>query len=213
MVSEDSDQLRSGLLGVHLLRDLDQFHHPLTGPVKPSLDQLNTLRELLEVLLLRGTHRMLPEEWDDDFQQILAPSRDVAVQMLPMVIVPGVDEDLTDSKELTNLVQTVETFCSLRHGKFVAHLKSGAIPSSSRPIGLSNKPDTEAAFTVYEPYHPAQPDQPFLLITCTHRVVTFLEPYGPPGGSVGYPRLPSIWPDAHRTVTSAGGSESTLGLL
>ena len=212
MVSEDSEQFRSGLPCIHLLRDLNQSHQSFTGLVKTSLDQLDTSRELLEVLLLRGVHRMLPEERNHDFQQILPLSHSVSIEMLSVVVMPGVDEDLTGPEELTQFVQTPDALGTLRHGELVAHLESGSISSASRSIGLFDEPDTEASLTVDEPGYPAQPDQPFLLVTCTHRIVTIEEPYGPPG-SVGFPRLPSIWPDAHRTVTSAGGSESTLGLL
>ena len=104
MVSEDSDQFGSGLPGVHLLSNLDEPHQPLSGLVNSRLDQLNASREPLEVLLLRGVHRMLPEERNHDFQQILPSSHDVAMEMLFVIVVPGVDEDLTDSEELTQFV-------------------------------------------------------------------------------------------------------------
>jgi hypothetical protein len=122
---------------------------------------------------------MLPEERNDHLQQIPAPSHDVAVEVLFVVVMPGVNEDLADSEEFTNLLQAVETFRSLRDCEFVAHLETGSIPSPSRAIGLSHEPDTEAPFTVYEPYNPAQPDQPFLLVTCTHRIVTYVRAIWP----------------------------------
>lgn len=104
MVSEDSEQLRSGLPSVHLLSDLDQIHQPISGLVKTSLDHLDASRESLEVLLLRGVHGMLPEEWDHHFQQILPLSHDISAKMLSVIVVPGVDDDPTDSEELTKFL-------------------------------------------------------------------------------------------------------------
>jgi hypothetical protein len=53
MASEDSDQLSSGLLAIHRLRDLSDLHHALQGEVTARLDQSDALRELLEVASLR----------------------------------------------------------------------------------------------------------------------------------------------------------------
>ena len=104
MVSEDSDQVRPGLSRVHPLSHLNELHQTLSGLVTSRLDQLNASCESLKVSLLRGVHRMLPEERDDDFQQIPPPSHDGSVEMLFVVVGPGVDEDLTDPEDLTQLV-------------------------------------------------------------------------------------------------------------
>ena len=76
------------------------------------------------------------------------------------------------------------------------------------PSWLPDEPDGEASFPVYKTNNPTEIDQSFLLIVCTGRIVTH-------GVSRrGYRqilRVSSIWPDAHRTVTGAGGSEFTLG--
>src|ERR1700684_607112 len=52
MASEDSEDVRSGLLAIHRLRDLNDMRQPLTREVMSRLDQLNAFRELLEVALL-----------------------------------------------------------------------------------------------------------------------------------------------------------------
>ncbi len=48
-------------------------------------------------------------------------------------------------------------------------------------------------------------DQPFLLIVCTGWIVT-----RELARTTRFSRVSSIWPDAHRTVTDAGGSNSYL---
>lgn len=124
---------------------------------------------------------MPPEERNNNPQQILSPSHDISMGMLFVIVVPGIDEDLTDPEEFPEFVQTPDALGTLRHSELVTHLETGPISSASRSIGLLDKPDAEASLTVDKPGHPAQPDQPFLLVTCTHRIVTVEEPYGPPG--------------------------------
>ena len=51
---------------------------------------------------------MLLEERDHRLQQVRAASYDVAVQVLPVVVIPVVDDHLTHSKELTKLMQARE---------------------------------------------------------------------------------------------------------
>src|SRR5204863_7644221 len=61
---------------------------------------------------------------------------------------------------------------ALHHGELVRDLEAGSIAGSSGPRWLPDKADGEASFPVYEPLDPAQPDQPFLLVFCTDRIVT-----------------------------------------
>ncbi len=89
-----------------------------------------------------------------------------------MVVVPLVAKHLSNPEELADLVKTRQTARSLRHREFVCHLIPGSVASASRPVWLPDEPDGEAAFSVHKANHPAEPDQSFLLIACTHRIVT-----------------------------------------
>jgi hypothetical protein len=53
MVSEDTDQLSSGLLAIHRLDDFGDLHEALTGLVDTTVDHRDTADKLLEVALLR----------------------------------------------------------------------------------------------------------------------------------------------------------------
>ncbi len=79
MASEDSDQLASGFLAVHRLSDLRDLSQPVSSQMPLRFDPLYTLCELLEVSLLRGSHRMPAEKRDDHRQQIGAPSHNVPI--------------------------------------------------------------------------------------------------------------------------------------
>jgi hypothetical protein len=186
MVSEDSDQLYSGLLAIHRLSDLDDLNQPFSGQMMTGFDQLYTSCKLSEVFLLRSVHGILPEEWNDDFQQILPPSDDETIQVFFVVVVPGVDQDLTQSKELTQFVETGNAFRTLCDRKFVRDLVASLVAFSVCPAGLPDETDGEASFPVYKTNNPAKLNQPFLLIVRTHHVVTHLSV-----GSVGYSGFPA----------------------
>jgi len=143
--------------------------------VTAAVDRLDAARELLEVLLLRATHRMPPEERNDRLQQVRATANDVSVQMLAMVVVPLVRENLTDTKELTELMEAGDALLALRHRKLVSNLETGLVAASARPAWLPDEADREASFSVYETDHPAtELDQPFLLVFRTRHVVTMV---------------------------------------
>jgi multisubunit Na+/H+ antiporter MnhG subunit len=139
MVSEEADQLCSGFLAVHRLSDFGDRHQSLTAQVTAGRYPLNTSRELLEILLLRGTHRMLPEEWDHHFQQFYAPSHNVTMQVFFVVIAPLVSQYLSHSEKLTKLLQTRKTSCALRDRELVSHLIAGLVAPSPRPVWLPNE--------------------------------------------------------------------------
>ena len=103
MASEDSDQIVSGLLAVHRLSDLCDPYEPRRAQMDAAIDQLDTSRELLEVPLLRGTHRVLVEERNDPLDQVSAFAHDVPIQVLAVVVVPAIRYDLTHPEELTKL--------------------------------------------------------------------------------------------------------------
>jgi hypothetical protein len=53
MVSEDSNQLSSGLLAIHRLNDFCDFHKTRMGQMHAAVDQGDAADKLLKVPLLR----------------------------------------------------------------------------------------------------------------------------------------------------------------
>lgn len=84
---------------------------------------------------------MLLEERDDRLQQIAPLTHDIAVQVFPVVVVPVVDEHLTHSEGLMELVKAGETSLTLRHDELVSHLVAGLVAAPTRPAWLPNKSD------------------------------------------------------------------------
>lgn len=206
MVSEDSEQLLSGLLAVHRLSDLDDLNQPWAGQMMTGFDQLDAAGELLEVLLLRGVHRMLPEEWKYHLQQILPLPHDETEQVFFVVVVSRVGEHLSNPKELTNLVQAADALGALRDREFVRHLIAGSVAFPTPPNGLPDEADGEASFPVYKTNNPAKLDQPFLLIVRTQHVVTNLS-----GGSEGYTGFPAYSRMLSRSLLKDRATIVTLG--
>src|SRR5205085_6147460 len=157
-----------------------------SGEVMTHRNQLDTSRELLEVGALRGPQRVLPEEWNDHFQQLAALPHDVTIAVFFVVVVPLVGEYLTHLEERTDCVQAVDALRTLRDRELVSHLIAGLVATPPRPTGLSDETDREAAFSVYKTNNPAVKDQSFLLIVRTQHIVTILS-----GGSVGYSEFPA----------------------
>src|SRR5438477_4450833 len=148
MASEDSDEIVPGFSPVHLFGDLSDLDEPVHHKMAAGRDQLNTSGELLEVLLLRAQHRVLPEERNDRLQQIDASSHDVAVQMLAVIVIPLVLEHLTNTKELAELVQTRRATRALRDHELVRDLPAGLVAVSPPPASLAHEADREASFSV-----------------------------------------------------------------
>jgi hypothetical protein len=144
MASEDSDELVPGLLPVHRLRDLGDLDETVEVEVTAGIDQLDAARELLEVLVLRAPHRILPEERDDRLQQVDAAPDDVSVQVLAVVVIPLVREDLPDAEELTKVVETGHALLALRHREFMSNLETGPVAASAPPAWLPDEPDRES---------------------------------------------------------------------
>src|SRR3989440_535904 len=161
-------------------------------------DQLDTSGELLEVLLLRAQHRVLPEERNDRLQQIDASSHDVAVQMLAVIVIPlvlehltNILEHLTNTKELAELVQTRRATRALRDHELVRDLPAGLVAVSPPPASLALEADREASFSVYKTNNPATPDQSFLLIFRITRHVVTVDITSDVISSAGYPGFPA----------------------
>ena len=175
MASEDSDELVPGFPSVHRLHDLDDLRKTSVPLVATFGHELDARSELLEVEPFGSPKGMLPEERNDPFEQILATTNAVAVQVFPVVVVPPVHIHLARSKELPQLVETRDATRTLRHDKVVGDLVSGDVAASARPAWLPDEPDREASFSVYETDHPTtELDQPFLLVFRTRHVVTMV---------------------------------------
>jgi hypothetical protein len=175
MASEDSDELVPGLLPIHGLNDLRDLNETIGRLVPAGGDELDAARELLEVLLLRTSHRMLPEERNHRLEEILTPPHGVAKHVLPMVVVPSVRNDIANTEELTKRFEARPARFTLRHRELVRDLETGPVAGSARPAWLPDESDREASFSVYETDHPTtELDQPFLLVFRTRHVVTMV---------------------------------------
>ena len=65
MVSEDSDEIASGFPAVHGLRDFGDPDQPFRVEMDATVDQIDAVRELLEVRVLRRSQQMRSEERND----------------------------------------------------------------------------------------------------------------------------------------------------
>jgi hypothetical protein len=136
MVSEDSDHLGSGFLAIRRLDDLQEVRQTRPGQVIATGHPLNAVRELLKVSSLRGAQRVLPEERNDHVQQIDPPSDNVPVHILAVIVDTPVAEHSSDTKELSEVHQTLETLLALCDREFVLHLVAGSVADSGAAICL-----------------------------------------------------------------------------
>jgi hypothetical protein len=97
---------------------------------------------------------------------------DVLTKVLLMVVIPLVDEDSASAEKLLEFFKRTHALRALRHNKPMDHLKAGSVAFAAYPILLQDKADGEASFSVHKTNNPAKPDQPFLLIARTGRIVT-----------------------------------------
>ncbi len=91
----------SGFTPIHRLHDLDDLDKTLMSLMSTAGHQLDARSELLEVVLLGCPKRMLPEERDNPIEQVLPSMNGVAVEVLPVIVMPPVDVHLSHSEELT----------------------------------------------------------------------------------------------------------------
>jgi hypothetical protein len=115
MASEDSDEFVPGFTPIHRLRDLGDLRQTVEGPVATAGDQIDTESELLKVESLRSPQRMPLEERNHRVDKIRTATNNVAVQMLAVVVIPPVCKHLPHSKELTELMETLDAAGALRH--------------------------------------------------------------------------------------------------
>ena len=140
MASEDSDQLPSGLLAIHCLHDFGDVRESVVCAMRATSNHANALRELLEVTLLRRTHRMPLEERNDRVDQIRSTSNGVSKQVLPMVVVPAIRKHGSHAEEPHELVETLGASFALRNHKLVGDLIAGFVASGIARSGCRTKP-------------------------------------------------------------------------
>jgi hypothetical protein len=172
MASEDSDQLRPGLLAIHRLRYLRDGHETCGAQVPSSGNLLHAVRELLEVALLCRPQRIPAEERNHRSQQVVTAANDVLRQVLFVVVVPAVLEEPPDTKEVPQIFEARAALNTLRDHEPVGHLVASLVAAPAPTASLADEPDREASFPVYKANHPASPDQPFLLVFRTVWIVT-----------------------------------------
>jgi hypothetical protein len=172
MASEDSDQFTSRLAVIHRLRDFCDLDEAGHREVPARAADIDASRKAFEVVPLRRAQRMRPKERDHDIEELVPSAHDESVQVLLVVVVPSVDRDGADSEEVPQLVEAVDATCALDDHEAVGHLVAGSIAAPASPVGLFDEADGETAFPTYESDHPADPDQPFLLVFRTYRIVT-----------------------------------------
>jgi hypothetical protein len=172
MASEDSDQILPRLPLIHRLRDLRDFDQAGRCQMPTGLADLKTTNELLEVVPLRCLKRVGLEERGDHVEKINPSTHGVSIQVLLVVVVPSVDVDGAHSEETPELLESSDASCTLHDHETVGHLEASLVPLPTHPIGLPNEADREASFSIYKTDDPASPDQPFLLVFRTNRIVT-----------------------------------------
>src|SRR5689334_10282805 len=105
MVSEDSDQLRSGLAPVPRFDELDNLEKASRRQVPTTLNEADTCRELLEVLPLRRSQRMLAKERNHRLYQVAPPIDDKLDQVFLVIVVAPIRLQSSASEEAVELLQ------------------------------------------------------------------------------------------------------------
>jgi hypothetical protein len=193
VASEDSDQVASGFLAVHRLRNHRNLEHTFRLQMVPLFNHLEAQRELLEVELLRAAHRVGDEEWDDRFEQVSSTIDDVLPEVLTVIVVASVLVEPAHAEEALQLLQASQALSALRHDESMRHLIAGSVALPVHAARLPHEPDREAAFSIYKTDDPPSPDQPFLLIVrITRHVVTIVNARSDGTmSSAGYPEFPA----------------------
>ena len=88
MVSEDSDQLGSGLLMIHGCDDLDEIGKAGPRKVSAMLHLFDAIGELVEVRSLSRSQWILPEEGDNHPAQVRALSYHEPMKRLVVIVIP-----------------------------------------------------------------------------------------------------------------------------
>jgi len=108
-----------------------------------------------------------------------------------MVVMSHVHVEPPNPEETLNVLQGRTATRSLRHHESMHDLPAGSVAPSPAPIALANEADGEAALSIHKTDHPAELNQPFLLVSCTGHIVT-VPPTWDGTRSAGYTRRSSI---------------------
>ena len=156
MVSEDSDQIRTGLPAIHGLSDLDDLEQTLAGPVETFVDHVHAARELLEVHALGRPERIRLEERNDLFEKIVAVLHHVLRHMVTVVVASRVAIDEAGAaEEVPKVFEAMPAAGTLRHDEPVCDLIAELVGASTSSAALANETDREASFSVYKPEDPS----------------------------------------------------------
>ena len=172
MVSEDSDQIVSGLFTVHRLRNLCDVRQARVGQMDAAIDHRDAASELLEISLLGRMQLVCREERNDRVDQVAPTTHHEPIQMLSVVVVSPIRDHAAHFEEALKLSEAPDALGTLCHSKLVSHLIPGFVASAIRPTCLSDKPDGEASLSVHKASDLTELDQSFLLISCTRHIVT-----------------------------------------
>src|SRR5947209_10145716 len=165
MVSEDSQDL-GWFPKVHRLGDLRYPDQSFDRQVFAKLHPYDDVGELLEVVPLRGSQRVLLEERDDGLPQVSEPLHAIPKDVLSVVVVPTVAKDLATPEESDKVIQDIATRGALNNGKFGTNL-----PSERHLVAMVDG-TAEAALAIHETHDPFIGHEPFLLVFRTARIVT-----------------------------------------
>jgi hypothetical protein len=165
MVSEDSQDL-GWLSMVHRLCDLRDLDDPRHREMPSEFHQLDDLSELLEVVSLRRSQGMLPEEWNDDGAEVIEPPDAIPEHIFPVIVVPAVAIHLATSEEPNHVLQDAAARGSLGDGKLWSNL-----PPQGH-LAASVDGNAETALSVDESHDPSDGRESFLLVFRTSRIVT-----------------------------------------
>src|ERR1700677_295415 len=102
MVSEDS-QNTGWFASVHRLCDSGDRLDPRHPPMRSHLHQINDVYELFEVFSFRGSQLICLEERNNRVAQLTEPCDSIAAEVLPMVVMPPIDGDVTTPEGLCEL--------------------------------------------------------------------------------------------------------------
>jgi hypothetical protein len=115
---------------------------------------------------------VFPEKRDDRSEQLVPASNDELEQVFFVVVLTSIPRYPPYPEEILELFEARAATRALGDHKSMEHLVTGDVALAGASIRLPNEADGEATLPIYKAYYPASPDQPFLLIFRTHRIVT-----------------------------------------
>ena len=165
MASEDFQRF-GWLSKVHRLGDLRDLDETWHGEVPAVTDQVDDIRELGEVVSLRGSQRVSLEERNDDVTQISKPRDVVTAKILAMVVVPSVGVHLPATEEVDHRVEHITTRLALDDGERGLHLPSEVHRTVAKDRAA------EAALSIDKTHQPCGGEESFLLVFRTPCIFT-----------------------------------------